>query len=281
MGSNTFRRIVATFDGTYRELALDTRRLGVGDDVVRHGAISDGKLTEIDQTLAAFRADCLRERATPIVAVGTAAFRDAPDAEVVVRRAASLGIRLEIASEQRESELAYLVGSLGRPGYAVIDNGSRSIELVADDAGARPYRVFTLGYRVAFDRFFATEEDPAAAVAAFRAELAKEAAQAPFMRGKVKLVGLEFAEMSAVLFPAGEVEGRVFTRDQLQARLNDITSLDADGFARLKQTEDIDRALPRLVAAAFLTDAFGYAQLELTTRELGAGLIIEAGRRGR
>ena len=40
---------------------------------------------------------------------------------------------MEIATEKRESELAYLVGSLGRDGYAVIDNGSRSIELVAKE----------------------------------------------------------------------------------------------------------------------------------------------------
>ena len=42
---------------------------------------------------------------------------------------------------------------------------------------------------------------------------------------------------------------------------------------------DIDRALPRLVAAVTLVEAFGYSQLELTERELGVGLIIEAGLR--
>jgi hypothetical protein len=45
----------------------------------------------------------------------------------------------------------------------------------------------------------------------------------------------------------------------------------------LKKTPDIDRALPRLIAAEFLTGEFGYSSLELTERELGAGLIIEAG----
>jgi exopolyphosphatase/pppGpp-phosphohydrolase len=281
MGSNTFRRIVATFDGDYRELALDTRRLGVGDDLLRHGTISDAKLTEIEQTLTAFRAGCVRDGATRIMAVGTAALREAPNSGAVVQRATALGIPVEIASEQRESELAYLAGSLGRPGFAVIDNGSRSIELVADDAGTIRYRVFNLGYRVAFDRFFAAAHDPAAAVATFRAELDKEAAQASFMKGKKKLVGVEFAEMAAVLFPPGEIEGRLFTRDQLHQRLNEITSLGASAFERLKQTEDIDRALPRLVVAAFLTEVFGYSQLELTRRELGAGLIIEAGQRER
>ena len=44
------------------------------------------------------------------------------------------GIAMEIASEARESELAYLAGSLGEDGVAVIDNGSRTIELVAQEA---------------------------------------------------------------------------------------------------------------------------------------------------
>ena len=39
----------------------------------------------------------------------------------------------------------------------------------------------------------------------------------------------------------------------------------------------LDRALPRLVVAVSLIEEFGYSQLELTERKIGAGLIIEAG----
>ena len=35
--------------------------------------------------------------------------------------------------------------------------------------------------------------------------------------------------------------------------------------------------LSRLLVAATLTEEFGYSQIELTERELGTGLIIEAG----
>jgi hypothetical protein len=52
-------------------------------------------------------------------------------------------------------------------------------------------------------------------------------------------------------------------------------------FVTLKRKKDIDRALPRLVVAATLTEDFGYSQLLLTERELGVGLIIEAGLRPR
>ena len=148
--------------------------------MTRTGRISDTKLAEIGQTLSAFKAACEKDGAARVVAIGTAAFRDAANGQAAVDLAKGLGIDMEIATETRESELAYLVGTLGRNGYAVIDNGSRSIELVARDDGAQSHVVFNLGYRVAYDTFFAAATDPVAASAAFRSRLIKEAATGPF-----------------------------------------------------------------------------------------------------
>jgi exopolyphosphatase / guanosine-5'-triphosphate,3'-diphosphate pyrophosphatase len=278
MGSNTFRRIVGSFEGgRYEQRNIERRTLGVGDDVARHGRISETKLKEIEAALVSFKTSCQKEGAPDVVAIGTAAFRDAANGRQVVEAAARLGVAMEIATEDRESQLAYLVGSLGRDGYAVIDNGSRSIELVARNGGAPRHVVFNLGYRVAYEQFFAAADDAKAACAAFRERLKQEAAKAPFMRGKKKLVGIEFGEMVEVLFKPAAIEGRVLTLGELQQRLDTIASLPRGEFKSLKQMKDIDRALPRLVAAAFLTEAFGYNALELTERELGTGLIIEAG----
>ena len=283
LGSNSFRRIVGSFEnGRYEQRPIEKRTLGVGDDVAKHGRISDPKLAEIGEALKAFKAACDKDGAAPVVAVGTAAFRDAPNARRVIDIAAKLGITMEVATEKRESELAYLVASLGQDGYAVIDNGSRSIELVSKDSGRPPrYVVVTLGYRVAYERFFAAAVDPARAALAFRDRLRQVAESSPFMKGRAKLVGVEFAEMAEILFPAGPIEGRVFTLQELKGRLQEIMASGAAGFATLKKTKDIDRALPRLVAAAYLTEAFGYTRLELTERELGSGLIIEAGMKKR
>jgi exopolyphosphatase/pppGpp-phosphohydrolase len=277
MGSNTFRRIVASFeDGRYVQTNIEKRTLGVGDDVAAHGRISHAKLAEIQKVLAEFKSSCAREGASPVAAIGTAAFRAAPNGSSVVEAASKLGIPMEIASERRESELAYLVGSLGRDGHAVIDNGSRSIELVSrDDTGTRD-AVFDLGYRVAYEKFFASADDAAAAADAFRHVLLEAAATAPFMKGKTKLVGLEFGEMVDVLFDPAPLEGRVLSLAALQQRLREITGASPAEFQALKRKKDIDRALPRLVVAALLTEEFGYPQLELTERELGTGLIIEA-----
>ena len=278
MGSNSFRRIVGSFDqGRYVQRSIEKKTLGVGDDVTRHGRISDAKLAEIDEALSGFKTSCQKDGARPVVAIGTSAFREAPNGARVVAIAAKLGIPMEIATEKRESELAYLAGSLGQDGYAVIDNGSRSIELVAKDGGATRYVVFNLGYRVAYETFFAKAADPEAAAQAFRDRLMPEASKAPFMKGKKKLVGVEFGEMADVLFEPAALEGRVFTLQALKQRLHQITSSGPKEFQAFKKTTDLDRALPRLVVAVALTEAFGYSQLELTEREIGAGLIIEAG----
>jgi exopolyphosphatase/pppGpp-phosphohydrolase len=278
MGSNSFRRIVGHFaDGKYTELSVDSNTMGVGDDVEMNGAISDGKLLQIFEVLKAYSAACSRDGARNPVAVGTAAFRDAPNGDAVVVLAEKAGIRMEIASEERESELAYLVGSLGRDGYAVVDNGSRSIELVARPDGVLRHHVFNLGYRVAYDQFFARTNDPAAAILAFRERLQTETSAAPFMRGEARLVGVEFMEMAKVLFK--EVpDGYAFTLAELKARLDAIAAARSE-FLVLKSTEDIDRALPRLVVAVDLMETFGYGELLVTSRQLGAGLIIEAGLR--
>jgi exopolyphosphatase/guanosine-5'-triphosphate,3'-diphosphate pyrophosphatase len=281
MGSNSFRRIVGSFAaGKFAQRAIDVRTLGVGDDVVKHGRISEAKLAEIETTLAAFKAACDKDGASPIAAVGTAAFREAPNGRRVIEIAAKVGVPMEIATEQRESELAYLVGALGRDGYAVIDNGSRSVELVAKDQGRLRHHVFNFGYRLAYERFFASAAEPAPAVQAFRRQLLEEAAKAPFMKGKTALAVVEFGEMAAVLFEPAAVEGRVFTAAQLKTKVEEIGRMRSAEFQALKKKKDIDRALPRLIVAATLMDAFGYATITLTDRELGAGLIIEAGSKG-
>ena len=281
MGSNSFKRMVGSFEsGRYLQRSFEKKTLGVGDDLSRHGRISDAKLAEIEQTLAAFHASCAKEGATRALAIGTAAFREAPNGARVVEIAAKLGISMEIASERRESELAYLVASLGEHGYAVIDNGSRSIELVSHPAGGElRHSVFNLGYRVAWKTFFADVTDLAKAALAFREQLLAEAAKAPFMKGQRKLVGVEFEEMAQVLFEPAETEGRVLPLEELRRRIDEITALRGPAREALVQKPDIDRALPRLVVAVTLTEMFGYSALELTARELGAGLIIEAGLR--
>ena len=59
------------------------------------------------------------------------------------------------------------------------------------------------------------------------------------------------------------------------AFFNSPTAMPPGAFKTFLAKKDIDRALPRLVVAATLAEAFGYTQIVLTERELGTGLIIE------
>ncbi len=237
MGSNSFKRIVGSFENSrYHQHGFEKRTLGVGDDLSRHGRISDAKLAEIEQTLAVFQASCAKQGAKRALAIGTAAFREAPNGARAVEIAAKLGISMEIASERRESELAYLAGSLGQPGFAVIDNGSRSIELVSQPAGGElRHSVFNLGYRVAWKSFFADARDPGKASLAFREQLLAQAAKAPFMKGQRKLVGVEFEEMAELLFDPAETEGRVFQLEQLRRKQDEIEALRGPALEALRQ----------------------------------------------
>ena len=103
MGSNTFRRITGRFaDGRYEQQPIERKTLSIGDDVTRTGRISDAKLSEIGQTLSAFKAACEKDGAARVVAIGTAAFRDAANGQAAVDLAKGLGIDMEIATEARE-----------------------------------------------------------------------------------------------------------------------------------------------------------------------------------
>ena len=62
MGSNSFRRMVGSFEhGRYQQRNTEKMTLGVGDDLARHGRISDPKLADIAKVLSAFKAPAKRK----------------------------------------------------------------------------------------------------------------------------------------------------------------------------------------------------------------------------
>jgi len=148
----------------------------------------------------------------------------------------------------------------------------------AIDMGSNSFRRIVASFENGrYETFFAKADRAEGAAMAFRSQLLQQASMAPFMKGMKRLVGVEFGEMAAGLFPPAPLEGRVLTLAQLKQTLQEITAMSPAAFHELKTRKDIDRALPRLIAAATVTEASGYSEILLTERELGAGLIIEAG----
>jgi len=279
MGSNTFKLILGEIaGGTYVERQVDRKTMGVGDDMAKTGRISEGKLKDIEGTLSDFRSRCEANGAVAFGAVATAAFREAENGRTVVDIGARVRIPVEIASEERESALAYLTATDGAGNRAVLDNGSRSIELVAKNQdGSVRWKVVNLGYRAAYDQYFKNAETFAEGYDAMSAALARDLGDIPFFAGREDFVGIELDEMARFVLNKKNVGGERIKLPELSKQIQQLKRQDAGQFSALKKVDEIDRVLPRLVAVEYLLKKGGYQSVGVVSRELGVGLIIEAG----
>ena len=278
MGSNSFKLIVGEMkEGNYVQRHFTKDRLGVGDDMAKTGMISPPKLKEIRQMLEKYLAVCDSKGILRPSAVATAAFREAKNQGDVVDIAKSLKLSLEIVSEERESELAYLVGTLGKQNFAVIDNGSRSIELVTYTGGAYQSSVFNLGYWVAFQQFFRTSKTFAEADDGYRQVLAPYLSSASFMKNREGYAGVEMEDVARYLLSQDRVEGIVISLDTVSSKIAALRAMSEGEFSELKKVKDIDAILPRLVVLEQTLITFGYREIRVYERELGVGLIVEKG----
>src|SRR5262245_13025850 len=278
MGSNTFKLILGEMkEGNYVQHHFTKSRLGVGDDMSKTGVISPPKLKEIRQMLEKYLAVCDSKGILTRSAVATAAFREAKNKGDVVEIAKSLNLPLEIVSEERESQLAYLVGALGKRNFAVIDNGSRTIELVIRAASGYQWNVFHLGYRIAFERFFEPAKTFAEAEDGYRQVLVRHLLSADFMRNRDRYTGVEMKDAARYLLSQDQVDGVSISLDMVSRKLVALRAMSEVEFSQLKKVENIDEILPRLVVLEQTLIIFGYREIQVFERELGVGLIVEKG----
>jgi exopolyphosphatase/pppGpp-phosphohydrolase len=282
MGSNSFKLILGEMiDGKYVQHQVTKNKLGVGDDMSKTAVISPPKLMEIRRMLENYLAVCDMKAIQMRAAVATAAFRESKNHGEVVEIAKSLSLPMEIASEERESQLAYLVGTLGKPNFAVIDNGSRSIELVSFDARGYQWSVFNLGFRIAFQRFFQPAKTFAEASESYRQQLAPRLLAAGFMKNRHGYAGVEMENVARYLLSQAKVDGIRISLDMVSRKLAALRALSEVEFSRLKKGKDIDEILPRLIVLEQTFITFGYSEIQVFERELGVGLIVEKGLRKR
>ena len=276
MGSNNFKLILGEMKGgKYLQHYFTKNRLGVGDDMSKTGEISPGKLMEIRQTLQEYSRFCDGKGIQARAAVATAAFREAKNQQAVAEIAKSLQLPLEIASEERESQLAYLVGTLGQRDFAVIDNGSRTIELVTYSSNGYQWSVFHLGYRIAFQQFFQPAATFADAHDQFRGAIAPHLLRADFMKSRRGYAGVEMEDVARYILSQDRVDGVRISLDTISGKIAALRNLSAADFSELKKMKNIDEVLPRLVVLEQTLMTFGYREIQVFERELGVGLIVE------
>ena len=278
MGSNSFKLILGEMKGgKYLQHHFTKDRLGVGDDMSQTGLISPPKLREIRRSLEKYLDVCDSKGILTRSAVATAAFREAKNQGEVVDIAKSLDLPLEIVSEERESQLAYLVGTLGQRNFAVVDNGSRTIELVTYAARGYQWSVFNLGYRIAFQQFFQPARTFEEANDRYRQVLAPHLLSAAFMKNRDGYAGVELEGVARYLLSQDRVDGVLISLDTVSRKIAALRAMSEDEFGQLKKVKDIDEILPRLVVLEQTLTTFGYREIQVFERELGVGLIVEKG----
>jgi len=278
MGSNSFKLILGEMKaGKYLQHHFTRSRLGVGDDMSKTGDISPSKLKEIRRTLEQYLEVCDSKGIQTRAAVATAAFREAKNQGQVAELAKSLNLPLEIASEKRESQLAYLVGTLGQHDFAVIDNGSRTIEFVTYAANGYQWNVFHLGYRIAFQQFFEPSATFTEANDRFREVLAPYLLRADFMKNRRGYAGVEMEDLARYLLSQDRVDGVRISLDTVSRKIAALKAMSEAEFSEKKKEKNIDEVLPRLVVLEQTLMTFGYREIQVFERELGVGLIVERG----
>ena len=139
VGSNAMRCQVAVVDHPmhYRILEQERQPVRLGRDVFETGKLNPQSAEAALKVLADFKKLADRFRVKALRVVGTSALREASDASLLIRRAAKLGVPLEVLSEQDEARLISLGIMSGLrfhlPLGLFLDIGGGSVEL----AGAK------------------------------------------------------------------------------------------------------------------------------------------------
>jgi exopolyphosphatase/pppGpp-phosphohydrolase len=291
MGSNTFKFIVAEIkNGEYSQHTDIRKTAGVGDDLKNseknsgRKIISDGKLKEIKSLLTGFQDECERQtRSRRLYAIATAAFREAENAKEISEQIRQQGVELQVLTGGQESIHAYEAATSAQPGFAVVDLGSRTTEIVSNTDGKYRWEVLSTGYRVAWDKFYAGAETFSQSSAQHLKQLNEMigADQINILKRQKELRLIEIGETASYILgiPQNQIEGKVITHNQVKNRLKDLSAMDSKSFTELKKNfKDADRVLPRLVVVDFILSKSGYDQFRGTDRELNVAIIYNLSR---
>jgi hypothetical protein len=169
------------------------------------------------------------------------------------------------------------VGTLGKPNFAVIDHGSRSIELVTYAAHAYRWSVFNLGYGIAFHRFFRPAKTFAEASDNYRQVLTPYFASAVFMKNREGYVGVEMEHVVRKLLSLDRADDVLISLETVSRKIASLRAISENDFEALKGVKNIDAILPRLIVLEQTLATFGYREMRVFERELGVGLIVEKG----
>ena len=278
LGSRNFKAVV----GRVAHGAIATRLLGkVRMDLGEHlaenrGSISKAKISEILDALNSLAARGRAQGASSVLAVGTRALREARNAGAVVRAARVAGVPVEVASGEREAELAYLCATGGAPNRLVSDFGSQSLEIAWRTENAIETRCVDPGYVDAYADWFAGASGFAVARAGYDAFLARNIDRLPAGTGQLLCLASNTAASYVLGRPKEEVTNRPLTRAALDSAIRRLERLAPASWRAHRDTlARAEKVLPGLVVLDHLMRRSGHREAVMVEAELPVGLIVD------
>jgi exopolyphosphatase / guanosine-5'-triphosphate,3'-diphosphate pyrophosphatase len=142
LGSNSFHLLVADVhpDGTFESISREKEMLRLGDEVSRHGRITDAGLEHAIETVRRLKRIADADGAVEVIAKATSAIRSAQNgSDVVDALEEETGVDIEVISGLEEARLIFAAiraSVVLDPAPALcIDIGGGSVEFIIGDAG--------------------------------------------------------------------------------------------------------------------------------------------------
>ncbi len=272
IGSNTTRLLVADApDGTLRELLTRRAFTRIGRSLGTHGRIPPEKIAETARVVGSQARVARETGAEQIVAVATAAIRDANNRdELVAAVEAELDAPLRVLTAAEEARLSFAgaTRTLPEPArgtMAVVDVGGGSTEIAIGRPGVEPswWESFRVGSGFLADSYLRADPPSAAELEAVRSHVAElfEGLDPPRADGAVAVGG---TATSLRRLTGGELQPETLERG--------VRLLSTTPIAEVARQFELDPERVRLLPAGILVLAAVSERLGLPLRIARGGL---------
>ena len=278
LGSRNFKAVVGRLaDGAISARFLGKVRVNLGEHLVENrGSISKAKINEILDALEQLSAQGRAEGASSVLAVGTRALREARNVGAVVRAVRAVGIAVEVASGEREAELAYLCATGGARNRLVSDLGSQSLEIAWWTGDGIESRCVEPGYEGAWTAWFAGASGFARARAGYDAFLTRSIDCLPGGTERLLCLASNTAASYVLGRPKAEVTNHPITHAELDAEIRRLEGLASGPWHEHRGTmARAEKVLPGLVVLDHLMRRSGHREAVVVEAELPVGLVVE------
>jgi exopolyphosphatase/pppGpp-phosphohydrolase len=278
-GSKNFKFVIGRKIGVDIETDLLKKEpMGLGQELLdNHGAISKGKMEQINKVLGDFKEYCHKKDITTILGVGTSAIRSAKNRDEIAELIRANGIDFEVAQGKREGDISYLSVTNGATNQLVSDMGSRSFQYsykIGD--GDIISASLKSGYLIAYDEYFAKAKSFAAGRDAFLKLLKEHIHKIP----KKSDIYIALASNTMSAFVSGgsklDVVNQFLMKKKLHKKIDYLNGLGHKEYKVIQATTPkVNKILPGLVFIEYMLKLSGHDKVMIAEVELPAGLIVD------